>query len=308
MPNLRKPLSCLALAILFLALIPSSTPAQEASSELEAPTFTEAPAVYRIHAAPLGFPSWDLEARIEYRVGDRLLDTQTLRMAFGDRDSVLIPLRLPPEALREDGTEELTVHVFAGGRLLDVLDRGALVDYRHNLRFQLPDRFELGGPGLEDPGAGLVPAPEKIQCDSPCGGGCGLYDDYDCDGVNNSIDNCTDDYNPGQEDCDGDGYGDVCDAVDGVFQASGSESTCMTDKDDHVTYITFEHHVEQRLVDVSSCNSPDRWDRWVRSDADCYNLSDSQCCKDGIGTSIEQVGDDKDEWCGSLKRNVDFCH
>ena len=37
-------------------------------------------------------------------------------------------------------------------------------------------------------------------------------DDIDDDGVADGDDNCPDDANPGQEDCDGDGVGDVCDS------------------------------------------------------------------------------------------------
>jgi hypothetical protein len=37
------------------------------------------------------------------------------------------------------------------------------------------------------------------------------YDDYDCDGVINVVDNCPENYNPLQEDSDNDGYGDICD-------------------------------------------------------------------------------------------------
>ena len=37
--------------------------------------------------------------------------------------------------------------------------------------------------------------------------------DWDGDGVLNGADNCPDDFNPGQEDADGDGIGDVCDTT-----------------------------------------------------------------------------------------------
>lgn len=38
--------------------------------------------------------------------------------------------------------------------------------------------------------------------------------DDDCDGVFNEVDNCIDAFNPGQENCDGDEFGDVCDEDD----------------------------------------------------------------------------------------------
>ena len=36
------------------------------------------------------------------------------------------------------------------------------------------------------------------------------------DGIMDDVDNCMDDYNPSQEDIDGDGMGDVCDACDNL--------------------------------------------------------------------------------------------
>lgn len=156
--------------------------------------------------------------------------------------------------------------------------------------------------------SGKPPETGNVLCDSPCGGGCRPNEDYDCDGVINSVDNCTDDYNPDQEDCDGDGYGDVCDVIDATYQPTGAVETCMTDRDNHVVYFTFEHHVEQRMVDVSSCGAPAFWDRWIRSDTDCSGIDDEQCCLNGIGTSISQVGDNPSYWCGDGVRDVDFCH
>ncbi|MBH76386.1 MAG: hypothetical protein CMP68_04555, partial [Flavobacteriales bacterium] len=55
-----------------------------------------------------------------------------------------------------------------------------------------------------------------------CDGNCsdddadGLPDDFDGDGICDYIDNCFYDFNPGQEDLDGDDEGDVCDSDDGL--------------------------------------------------------------------------------------------
>lgn len=130
--------------------------------------------------------------------------------------------------------------------------------------------------------------------------------DIDGDGIDNQYDNCPQTYNPNQADCDGDGIGDVCDGLNAIYQTVIAEKTCMTDKDDHLTYITFEHHVEKYQQDTSSCGAPDRWVRRIRQDNDCFNISDFNCCW-GLRTSIQAVGDDPEIWCGVL-RNQDKCH
>lgn len=43
-----------------------------------------------------------------------------------------------------------------------------------------------------------------------------ICQDSDGDGVKALYDNCPDTYNPGQEDCDGDGHGDACDGDNAV--------------------------------------------------------------------------------------------
>jgi len=60
----------------------------------------------------------------------------------------------------------------------------------------------------------------QIECpDPPCPG------DYDCDGVPDEEDNCKFVWNPLQEDCDGDGKGNVCDSTPGC----GEEPICGND-------------------------------------------------------------------------------
>ncbi len=294
----RKALSYLAAAALLLVLLPAQVHGAGAAGLADEPLY------YVFEAGALGYPADGFSARFEYRSGERVLATDDLLLSFGDADTLLVPM---PSSLwllsLEDKLSDLEVLVFADDLLLNAFDRESLRGYSRVIGYTFAEEIRATVPGTK---LGSVPG-DKIWCQSPCGGGCTPSGDYDCDGVNNANDNCTDDYNPNQADCDNDGYGDVCDGSNGIFQASGSVDTCMTDKDHHVVYITFEHHVEQRLVDVSSCNSPDRWNRWVRMDNDCYNFSDYDCCY-GLRTSISAVGDSPTLWCGSGRRNIDFCH
>jgi hypothetical protein len=303
MTEAQRFVSYLIAGALVLTLLPSFALASE---EPGAPR-VEQPLYYALRAKTLGFPTDTVTARIEVRSGDRVLSSREVLLRFEDRDTLWIPVSPSQEvAPFAADSSDLRVLVFADDRLLDTFDHESLVAYNRNLRFARPSelRTAVGASGTVTLDPGSI---DKLICyPSSCGGYCGPYDDYDCDGVYNAIDNCTDDPNHNQADCDGDGVGDVCD-VNGIFQPTGPIKTCMADKDDHIVYITFEHHVEQRLVDVSSCNSPDRWNRWVRSSADCFGLSDAYCCSSGIGTSITQVGDDPDLWCGPW-RNIDMCH
>ena len=128
----------------------------------------------------------------------------------------------------------------------------------------------------------------------------------DLDGVLDRIDNCLIVANPDQVNCDGDRFGDACDSLDARYApVSGTDQTCMTDKDDHVTHFSFEHHVEYIERDVSSCGAPDRLGRRIRDEATCFNISDEDCCRLLTG-SLSATGASPEPWCTS-RRNQNFC-
>lgn len=294
----------LAVLVLIASLMPLTALGAASSAE----PHPEDLVFYLFNAESLGAASDVIAVRFEYRGDDSLLRDYELTVSFGQEKNMLVPI--PPLVWpMASGVRDIELLVFADGLLLARFDGESLLGYTRTLRQTHPELVAALAPRQPD-GPARSPIRRitaKVECNSPCGGGCMAHQDYDCDGVANSVDNCTDDPNSGQEDCDGDSWGDVCDVIDGTFQASGPVETCMTDKDSHVGYFEFEHHVEQRLVDVSACNSPDRWDVWIRSDADCFNISDDYCCSSGIGGSISQIGDDPVLWCGTL-RDQDFCH
>jgi len=130
--------------------------------------------------------------------------------------------------------------------------------------------------------------------------------DRDGDGILNNLDNCPRVANHDQADCDGDGVGDVCDSENARYVAVTPEQTCMTDKDDHVLFTTFEHHVEWLERDASSCGAPDRWLGRIRDSARCVSLGDEECCRLLTG-SLNATGATPDPWC-TTARNQNFCH
>ena len=131
--------------------------------------------------------------------------------------------------------------------------------------------------------------------------------DSDQDEIPNINDNCPSIFNPDQADCDGDGVGDACDGESARYAMITPEHTCGTDKDNHVLFFTFEHHVEWVERDTSSCGAPDRWRSRVRDSARCTSaISDEDCCRLLTG-SLSATGASPEPWCTSL-RNQNLCH
>ncbi len=300
MSSLRSVL--IALAAAALVSVPVHATGESARST------TEQPLYYLFSAELLGLPAEAISARFEYRSDYRVLGTDKILLHFGDAATLLVPIPPAPWNLSSHAhTQDLRLLIFADDLLLNVFDRESLLEYNKILQHTHSKKVPSASRNLDASGTANIRLLAGTACTSgPCGG-CLAHEDYDCDGVINANDNCVQKFNWGQQDCDNDGYGDVCDGTDGIFQPTGSVETCMTDKDDHGAYKTFEHHVEQRLVDVSSCGSPDRWNHWIREDNDCVGLSDGTCCW-GLRHSIGAVGDSEAYWCSEGIRDIDFCH
>jgi len=163
-----------------------------------------------------------------------------------------------------------------------------------------------GGASPEFPAeAGDVGCEDDSFADS---GVCPLGDS-DQDGITNAFDNCPLRVNPDQADCDSDGVGDACDSESARYIAVTTEETCMTDRDQHFPFFTFEHRVEWLERDTSSCRAPDRWRARIRADVSCLSaegLSDESCCRH-LTDSLIATGASPDLWCRT-KRNQNFCH
>jgi hypothetical protein len=112
--------------------------------------------------------------------------------------------------------------------------------------------------------------------------------DTDDDGVLTPDDNCPRHPNPDQADCDGDGRGDACDVDSGIWQVA-SDRVCEIDEDGFPLWGHIEYYAERRLVDVSACGSPPRYERYLRDEASCFNLSPRTCCELGADSPATAV-------------------
>jgi hypothetical protein len=329
--------------LLVVASVASAAASQLRGSE---PSPGQEVALYQIRGEQLSAAGAVSTVELEYTASGRIVHTHTalVKLEPGQRATLVIPA-LDAVCDLAGVQPGCRLDVRIDGTLVESFDEAGLHAYDQRLRRQdLRAALDaVSGWRQVDPAdAGHVreikpmhaPVTKDLGCevdcemtyqecywnclgDPGCEGSC--YDDYidclaDCpdldvdgDGIDNDVDSCPQTYNPNQADCDGDGTGDVCDSLNAVYQVVISEKTCMTDKDNHTVYFTFEHHVERLERDVSSCGAPDRWVRRVRMDNDCFNISDYDCCW-GLRTSIAAVGDSWTYWCSSGVRNVDFCH
>jgi hypothetical protein len=261
-------------------------------------------------------------AVVEYRVGPRVLRSErTLFQALG---SQLPEIRIAdPRLLGLEIVDitELQIDVMINGTLVDSFGIRGLAQLATRGSLRDATGAETQAKAIDQ--CQLDCMQSFISCYQSCVGDLSCEDwcrddnyscllgcpfaDVDHDGVQNYYDNCIEDANADQANCDGDSWGDVCDSLNALYQVVIPDQTCMTDKDTHFPYFTFEHHVEKKEHDVSSCGAPDRWSRRIREDNDCINISDFQCCI-GLDASITAVGDSTIYWCDAAVRNIDFCH
>lgn len=137
-----------------------------------------------------------------------------------------------------------------------------------------------------------VPAAAQEGCRHACNGDCDMEcsldglpstcfdwyhrssDDGDGDGLDYWEDNCPCAANADQADCDDDGTGDVCDAVNEKWVFVQDLGRCETDSDVHWNHFTVEQFGARRYV--NECDSSECVDRYLLSSVNC-NFSTQGC-------------------------------
>jgi hypothetical protein len=115
---------------------------------------------------------------------------------------------------RSGGSASALVEIPNAGTPIDT-DGDGIPDNQDNCPLvPNPNQANADGDSAGDACDGCPVDPNKID---PGVCGCGIADaDLDADGVMDCVDNCPSIANPGQEDCDGNAIGDVCDLAQGA--------------------------------------------------------------------------------------------
>jgi hypothetical protein len=173
-------------------------------------------------------------------------------------------------------------------------DSDGIVDSKDNCRiFPNPKQEDADGDGKGDINNNCGPVPGTKGATGPCGGFIQLcppgrpdavpltkynhFDelDEDKDGANNVIDNCQLTSNPGQEDSDGDGQGDICDK-DSTNSDADSDGF-MNSQDNCV----FTHNLDQKDTDGDGegdvCEFSEQQVRDTDMDGDGVHNSKDNC-------------------------------
>lgn len=245
--------------------------------------------VYQFNEEHLRDKSQQARGLIEYVANGVLLYSEKMILETDGQSSNRVYLPdMAALSVAFDRTD-ISVNVYINGALVDQLNTEQLITI---------NKESIG-----------INGSTKIR---PCfGGDCEpscdptTNDDCDFDGVPNLQDNCPVVRNPSQTDCDNDGRGNACDSQNGIFQASGGERTCEIDQDTHIFNFDLEHYVEQRFVDITACNSPDRYVKRKAHERSCTRQPVS-CCHSKLGDSIRFFGDDEVFWCNNINQRL--CH
>jgi len=79
--------------------------------------------------------------------------------------------------------------------------------------------------------------------------------------------------------------------LDVSWSATDNPAPCHIDHDTHALWYTLEFYALRSYVDVSSCHTATRYERYLRYANDCsWNISESQCCMTGGPGAFEACG------------------
>jgi hypothetical protein len=114
--------------------------------------------------------------------------------------------------------------------------------------------------------------------------------DRDADGVVNSLDNCPNDYNPGQEDADGDGLGDLCDNSYPIADAGPDQAV---QPDEVVTFDGSASFDENGIIEYAwDFESDSIFDAYGVTVTHSYALDDTYTVTLQITNSLQQSATD----------------